>query len=163
MPQMQRLILALCVVVVLAVFGVAQASAQVQTSAKPPVVVNKNLSLANVTTVWCWGSPWYVQWHRRSTAGLSLWKYRLTVTRFCWTGSRVAAISSFRSMKVSAPLWDPCCHLGQTRRWNNRWSFRRWTEAKFVWAGPMGLAVRTPEVWFKVRGDGWYDWGAVGD
>jgi hypothetical protein len=159
------LILVTAFALIAALLGVSanEASAGIKTSAKPAVVVNQALSIANIAVVKCWASPWYVQWHRRSTAGLSLWIYRLTIDRFCWSGTKIEAIHSFRSVKLNAPLWDFCCHLGQTRTWNATWSFKRWTEGKFVWSGPLGLATRTPEVWFKVRGDGWYDYGAVGD
>lgn len=157
------LVTAFATIILVASYLANDASAATTTSSKPRVVVNKSLSRANIAVVKCWASPWWVQWHRRSTAGVSLWIYRLTVDRFCWTGTKIAAIHSFRSVKLNAPLWDFCCHLSQTRQWNGSWTFRRWTEGKFVWAGPVGLAVRTPEIWFKVRGDGWHDYGAVGD
>lgn len=163
MPQFQKLILLLCAIFVIAVLGVAQASAGIKASPRPAVTVNKALSVSNIAVVKCWASPWWIQWHRRSHAGLSVWRYRLTIDRFCWTGTKIAAIHSFRSVKIDKPLWDFCCHLSQTRRWNGTWSFRRWTEGKFVWAGPIGLAVVTPEIWFTVRGDGWHDAGAVGN
>ena len=139
------------------------ASAGTETSGRPAVVADAAISRTEGQTIYCWAGDWWVQWHRRSTVGLSVWKYRLTVTDFCWTGSRIVLLNSRRSGKTYVPLWDFCCHIGQEKDWNARWSFRRWTEGRFVWAGPVGLAVRTPEVWFKVRGDGWYDYGAKGD
>jgi hypothetical protein len=139
------------------------AASKVETSGKPGVVANAALSAAEGVTVYCWASDWWVQWHRRSLAGVSVWKYRLTVTDFCWNGRKILDVNSHRSVKIGVPLWDFCCHLSETKNWNARWSFRRWTEGKFVWLGPVGVAVRTPEVWFKLRGDGWFDYGAKGD
>jgi hypothetical protein len=163
MRTLLLLVTAFAIAVLVVAYEANGASAQVTTSTKPTAVIDQALSRANIAAIKCWDKPWYIQWHRRSTAGLSLWKYRLTIDRFCWSGTKITAIHSFRSVKLNAPLWDFCCHLSQTRTWNGTWTFRRWTEGKFVWAGPVGLAVRTPEIWFKVRGDGFLDYGAVGD
>ena len=144
-------------------FGSEAGVSKTEAAPKPGVVKNSSLSLTEGATVWCWAGDWWVQWHRRSLAGVSVWKYRLTVDDFCWTGTKIVDLNSHRSVSIGVPLWDFCCHLEETKNWNAKWSFRRWTEGKFVWLGPVGVAVRTPEVWFKVRGDGWYDYGAKGD
>jgi hypothetical protein len=146
-----------------ALVTVPVASAGKETSGRPAVVADAALSLAEGETVYCWASEWWVQWHRRSTVGISVWRYRLTIDDFCWTGTKIVLLNSHRSAKVNVPLWDFAGHIGQERHWNARWSFRRWTEGKFVWVGEPGLATRTPEVWFKVRGDGYLAFDAKGD
>jgi hypothetical protein len=143
--------------------GASVAGAGEETSGRPEVVAEAALSRAEGETVYCWATERWVQWHRRSSAGISVWKYRLTVDDFCWMGTRIVDLNSHRSVSIGVPLSDFCCHLDETKNWNARWSFRRWTEGKFVWLGPVGVGVRAPEVWFKLRGDGYLAYDAKGD
>jgi hypothetical protein len=163
----QRLVILNIVILVLsAVFAVGQARAEVTASPKPTVKINEAMSVTNVAIVKCWGGermPWTVRWTRRSLVGILVWRYGLTITEYCWSGKKVLSIKSHRWGKTYVPLWDYTGHIDQERDWNARWSFRRWTEGRFVWTRPIGVAVRTPEVWFKVRGDGYVSYGAVGD
>lgn len=160
MPQFQRLILVLTAILVVAVFGVGQASAEVKASPKPRVVVNQELSVANIAPVKCWATPFVVQRIRRSTVGIVVWRYRLHIDDFCWSDNKIVLVNSHRST-YQLGLWVFSGHIDNEVHKNAKWSWRRFTEGKFTWIGePLPFAM-TPEVWIYLRGDGYHDWGTA--
>jgi len=158
MPQIQKLVIALAAILVLSVFAVGQASAGVTTSSKPVVEVNKALSVANIAVVKCFKDPWTVQRIRRSTVGIVVWRYRLIIDDFCWNGTQIVLVNSHRST-YQFGLWVFSGHIDNEVQWNAKWSWKRFTEGKFTWIGePLPFAM-TPEVWIRLRGDGYHEWG----
>jgi hypothetical protein len=125
----------------------------------PDVVTTVSRTTSGARTVWCWKDPWWFAAVKRSAVGIKVWKYGMTIDDYCWNGRRIVLLNSHRWTKTNVPFWDFCCHIDQQITWNAccgppAWSYRRFTEGKFVWAGPAGLAQRTPELTFYARGDG---------
>ena len=150
---MRKALLGLAMLAILAMAPSAMAGGHQEAEPKPGVEVRGGVLGARV--IKCWDRDWSVIFVRRSTVGVRVWDYRLTVTDFCWDGTKITDLNSHISVGGPfVPLWDFCCTFTDEKRWNARWSFKRRIEGKFVWVGQgVGFTV-TPEVWFKVNGKG---------
>jgi hypothetical protein len=113
-------------------------------------------------TIKCWATDYWVQFVRKSSVGIKLWHYRLTIDDFCWNGTKIVLVNSHRS--VGGPYW-PCWifdgHIGNEVQKNASWSWKRIIEGKFTWLCPPLIYSKTPEVWVKLRGDGYHASGVA--
>jgi len=149
----------LCIFSALTIWA-TDASAGATASKKPAVQVNQALSRANVAVVKCWATPFTAQRIRRSSVGIVVWRYRLTIDDFCWNGTQIVLVNSHRST-YQFGLWVFSGHIDNEVQRNAKWSWRRFTEGKFTWIGePLPFAM-TPEVWIYLRGDGYHSWGTA--
>jgi hypothetical protein len=91
---------------------------------------------------------------RTSAAGALVWRYRQEI-RFCWKSKRITYLSRTRWGKTYlACCWEYQGHIGNSTKWNAKWSYRAFTEGKFFWYGPPFPMSKTPEIWMTVYGDG---------
>jgi hypothetical protein len=139
--KMRHLFLVAAALVALAAPSVALADTESTDRSSVPGPVRSFdpdlIQLANGNVVYCWASDFWVQRQRRSTVGILLWYYRLTIDDFCWGNNKIVLANAHRNVGGPfVPCWDFAGHLDNQVNWNAKWSRVQTIEGKFQWALP---------------------------